>query len=323
MKKTTHIVAAGAALLAAPLFAQEVPRANQPDPPIQFSGEDADAQAQPAQVQPGQLQPAQPRPLPAQPGARPAQPAQPGERVTAQKPRVEDTQETDFAQHVAACLIIANKAEIAVTEQAMDKIQNPQIRELAQMIVKDHTQFVSKLKEHAPQAANLELDLQGGHARSDASATVRAGEDREANSPADPAHANATAAQRSASETLADKALRVDKKYHEYKVQMLSEELSKHQGQDFEQAFLGAQVAGHMSMLAKLKALETEVQDQEVAQLIKQGQQTTKSHLEEAKQLMNQEKDVETQGAARRGETPRATDRTPEGSTRPAPNRDR
>lgn len=317
MKNIATVAAAGAALLAAPLFAQEVPRANQPDPPIRAS-QDNDAEAQPRATQPGQ-----PRALPAQPDARPSQPAQPGERVTAQKPQVQDTQETDFAQHVAACLILANEAEIAVTEAAIDKLEDAKTRELAQMIIKDHTQFVSKLKEHAPQAANLKLNVQGA-TRTDAPAatTARAGQDAEANSTTSPAHADASAAARSAGESLADKALRVDKAYHEIKVRMINEELAKHEGQDFQQAFLGCQVAAHMSMLAKLKALETEVQDQQVAQLIKQGQQTTQQHLQQAQRLMEQEKDVETEGAARAGQPQSRTapNRAQEGTT-PAPNR--
>jgi hypothetical protein len=169
------------------------------------------------------------------------------------------------------------------------------------MIIKDHTAFVSKLKQHAPQAANLELNVQGAHRSSASSASARANAD-DANSTTDPAHADASQAQRSAGESLADKSLRVEKQYYENKVQMLSEKLNKQQGQNFDQAFLGAQVAAHVGMLAKLKALEGEVQDQQVSQLIQQGQQTTQKHLQEAEQLMQQEKDVEEgQGQNRSG----------------------
>lgn len=334
MKKTLFSFAALGALCAAPLFAQEVPRANQPDPPVR-PGQADDRDAEGARDRADQ-----PRAVPAgqnaeeraagqtRPAARPAGQAQPGERAGTQRTEVQDTQSTDFAQHVAACLILANEAEIAITEPAIEKLQNEQARELAQMIVKDHTEFVSKLKQHAPQAANLKLNVQGAsRSPSGAAASARSNENADdANSTTDPAHADATAAQRSSGESMADKALRVDKAYHEKKVQMISERLNKEQGQNFDQAFLGCQVAGHIGMVAKLQALQQEAQgDQEFVQLLKQGEQSAQKHLQEAEQLMNQEKnDEQGQDAnAREGAAPRTTRPAPSGTSRPAPTPER
>lgn len=314
MKKTLFSFAALGALCAAPLFAQEVPRANQPDPPLQPSQPDdranervRDAQPRVAPGQPGQVRPAG-QAVPAG-QVRPAGQVQPAQRAGAQGTDVQDTQATEFKQHAAACLILANQAEVALTEPAIEKLQNEQARELAQMIVKDHTQYISKLRQHAPQAANLKLDVQSS-GRASADATVRAGQESDdANSTTSPAHATADAAQRSSGESLADKELRVQKAFLENKVRMMSEQLNREQGQNFDQAFLGAQVAGHVTMVAKLQALQQEAEgDQEFVQLLQQGEQSARKHLQEAQQLMQQEKDVEKgQGQNRSSDAAPAT----------------
>lgn len=325
MKKTLFSFAALGALCATPLFAQEVPRANQPDPPLrpgQDAQDDAPRAVPRATTQPGQnaeeRQATESRPAGQ---VRPAGQAQPGQRAGAQGTQVQDTQTTDFAQHAAACLILANQAEIALTEPAIEKLQNDKARELAQMIVKDHTAYISKLKQHAPQAANLKLDVKGASASGDASSASANADD--ASSTTNPAHANANSAQRSGSESMADKALRADKAFHERKVQMMSQQINREQGHNFDQAFLGAQVAEHVTMVAKLQALQQEVQgDEEFVQLLKQGEQSAQNHLKQAQQLMQQEKDQEhgqgTQNASGAQTQNRASDATPA-----TPNQDR
>lgn len=310
MKKTIVSVAALGALCTAPLFAQDQPRATQPAVP-NLSGQ-PDQLDQP-RLDPAQDRAAQPGQARTLPAARPQ--AQAGDRVTAQKPEVQDTHAADFAQHVAACLILSNEAEIALTQPAIEKLQSDGARELAQMIVKDHTAFVAKLKPHAPQAANLKLNVHDAHKNATGAKTAENA--AEANSTTDAAHGNATAADRSAAESMADKALRIEKSYVEHKVSMIQERLNKEQGQNFEQAFLGCQIAGHISMLAKLEALQPELQGTELAPLVEQAQQTTSAHLKQAEQLMSQEKDVE-KGQGPNGAEARPARATQSSQDRPA-----
>jgi len=79
-------------------------------------------------------------------------------------------------------------------------------------------------------------------------------------------------------------------------LQMTKEMLSEHQGQDFEMGYLGQQIMAHTCMLAKLQALKN-AGPQELQQLVTQGEQTTRNHLDMAKQIAEQLKDRDSSGA--------------------------
>ena len=63
-------------------------------------------------------------------------------------------------------------------------------------------------------------------------------------------------------------------------LQMLGEK----QSAEFDKAFTGMQIGAHVGMLAQLKASEQHASG-ELASLIKQSQQSVKSHLDQAKQV--------------------------------------
>src|SRR5262245_42526394 len=49
-------------------------------------------------------------------------------------------------RYLATCLLGKNKSEIELSKIALDKSQNQQVREFAQMLIDDHTQAVQKLQ---------------------------------------------------------------------------------------------------------------------------------------------------------------------------------
>jgi hypothetical protein len=101
-------------------------------------------------------------------------------------------------------------------------------------------------------------------------------------------------------------------------------ELSKHQGMDFDQAFMGQQLLAHMEMVDKLSVFKNHASPQ-LRQLIDSELQMANNHLNEARQVMEQMKDTEVPPrTARRPGAPGADDdrpATPE--RRPAPKTDR
>ncbi len=67
-------------------------------------------------------------------------------------------------------------------------------------------------------------------------------------------------------------------------LQLTKQMLEKHEGSDFEMAYIGQQIIAHTCMLAKLQALKTSG-PQELQQLVAQGEQTTRQHLDQATKI--------------------------------------
>jgi len=82
-------------------------------------------------------------------------------------------------------------------------------------------------------------------------------------------------------------------------LQMTKQMLQEYQGQDFEMGYLGQQIVAHTCMLAKLQALKNSG-PQELQELVTKGEQTTRQHLDMAKQIAQQLKDKDSTGAAAR-----------------------
>jgi len=84
--------------------------------------------------------------------------------------------------------------------------------------------------------------------------------------------------------------------------QALREELQQKSGNEFDECYLGAQVAGHMHMLAALEVLPSESQG-ELKQIAQDAKPTVEKHLEQAKDLMKQLKGSENSNQADRSNT--------------------
>lgn len=60
-------------------------------------------------------------------------------------------------QEIAQCLIIDNNGEVTMAEFAQQKAQNPQVKQFAQMLVKDHGAFIQKLEQFAGKGDSVQL----------------------------------------------------------------------------------------------------------------------------------------------------------------------
>ena len=73
-------------------------------------------------------------------------------------------------------------------------------------------------------------------------------------------------------------------------LQMTKEMLGKHEGQDFDMGYIGLQIVKHTCMLAELQAIKNSG-PQDLQQLVTEGEEVTRQHLEEASKIAHSLKD--------------------------------
>ncbi|MCC6491921.1 MAG: DUF4142 domain-containing protein [Pirellulales bacterium] len=215
--------------------------------------------------------------------------------------------ENSLAQHIAACLLLGNQEEIAISQLGVQHAQNDQVKQFAQKMIEQHQQAISQLQQAAPELASMNLQLSGTHAAdnqrgaaaqsADASSATTAIESQPAGGEN---QRTATTGQAGSSEAgNVPQMVQFIKQVKEQCVQLVTQDLSQKQGAEFDKCFMGVQNGLHTGMLAKLRAAKQHVSGGPLEQVVEQGTQMTEHHLAEAKQIMQQ-----LEGAS--GETPRA-----------------
>lgn len=200
------------------------------------------------------------------------------------------------AREVATLLAIGNRGEIEIAQVAMQKAQDPKVKQFAQQMIKDHTDYLEKLNHFAggevSKAGGQRQNTLGG--QNDRERTT-SNLNREASSPQNNQN-QATADQSDRADSRRTQpgtqggqvnALNFEREVGDQKVQMTNEMLRQHEGTTFDHAYIGQQIAMHTEMLATLRGLRS-MASQELASTIDQGIQKTEQHLEMAKQLMQQ-----------------------------------
>jgi predicted outer membrane protein len=179
-----------------------------------------------------------------------------------------------FDSHVADCLILANQEEVALLKFGMERTKNEDVKKLAQSMIKDHEKAIGELRGFAsPEHANEELTADQSAPRRDVATT------REARKvPADDPDAQP------GQNTFNEKLHRMSRRMHEQCLIMSREELSKHEGEEFDMAFLGHQFGMHMGMLAVLKSAGEET-SADLSEWTLKAQATTKRHKEGIEKL--------------------------------------
>lgn len=270
-------------------------------------------QAQPRQTQPGQAQPRQAQPGQAQPGRGTGQTqAQPGRTTEGQ----------ELNAFVADCLILGNQGEVAISTFALDRIQDPQVKEFAQMLIEDHEKAAMQLRKFASRDRASQLQANTRAARRDSAVEAdpndpaaarrdaeEARQERETRDAANPANAATRPGTRAAAGTgsLTDQLYEISYQEAQECLAMTQEALEQKEADHFDKAFLGHQMVMHIGMIAKLKALEGNVSG-ELAQVVQQAEQTTQQHKEKAEQLLKQvskEHKDHPRGTTDRDATPR------------------
>ncbi len=228
---------------------------------------------------------------PRQPNVRPG--TQPGFQ---QPPVAGQQQHQQSDQQIAAVIAICNRNEVATAKFAMDKLQSSEAKEIAAMLVKDHTETANKFSKWAGPAANVntgaqpaagtrETDRREERLDNEQSRTAPA---TKPNNPAIASNQQPHVALKPATggldwvalhQELADEGLASCKK-----------ELSRYEGNEFDKAFLGHQIGGHLMAAANLKVLRRHASSQLGAE-INEALAGTESHLKKIRDLMEEKKD--------------------------------
>lgn len=287
------------AMIAATAHAQE----DQNTPREQSSGQQADAQ-------PGQQPSAQPDQQSAQPDQQPRseQPDAAGQQTDADKRyearRVSPTAASGAGQasvqdYLVTKLTLANTAEIQMGQLATEKAQNPEVKQFAQMLIRDHQQLNEQLQKLGSEGQSTERSsqttrAQGQEQRREATTERRAdrSERREARAErteirrdTEESGDRARGLRRSgASQQVPQQLTQLTQQAAQKHLQMAKQMLQEKQGQEFDAAFVGMQIAGHTWLLAELQAMQ-DAGSSEFQQVARQAEQKTAEHLQHAQQL--------------------------------------
>jgi len=206
-----------------------------------------------------------------QPGiGQPAQPGQPGQQQqTTQQRTVNFRGESVGANsqaidgHLAACLILGNEEEVALGKFASQHASSDKVKKFAQTMVDQHTKAAAELKQFAPQGVSLELS--------------ESGTNQARNEPA----ANAS----NASDQMGQKMLTIMRDAKQECLNMTEKELGQKRGEEFDHAYIGQQMGGHVQMIAALTAFERHASP-ELQRVVSEQKKTAEQHLDHLKQMI-------------------------------------
>jgi putative membrane protein len=245
----------------------------------------------PRDIQPGQVQPDAANPL--RPGdqirPRTGQPYTSNYRGETAKGGGQMAVEAFFAN----CLLKNNKAEIELAKFASEQSQNPQVKQFAEMLAKDHQKVVDRLQQVA--ASNPNRAGTPAVDPNSPAGTTR-GVTESPGLPGSPA-TTTTAGGGPLMQVAA-----IEEKIKERCQQALREELQSKSGAEFDECYIGSQIAGHMQSLAALEVLSQESQGR-LKEIAEAARPTVQQHLDQAKQIAKQLKSGSGSAQAQRPTT--------------------
>lgn len=205
-------------------------------------------------------------------------------------------------QHFAECLVLENQNEIAAARLAQKRSKSPEVKEFAQMLEKEHQQFVKELqKVGGTQFENRRIDatsaVQQGDARTESPRSSKtsggtgvieptAAEENRKSNRADAGHMATVDMLVQIKHEMADECLASTQR-----------ELSSKEGREFDACFIGMQLAGHQQMIDQLKVLERHA-SADLQGTLRKGRETAQKHLERAREIMHDIDKHETKTAA-------------------------
>lgn len=214
---------------------------------------------------------------------------------------------------LAGCLLGQNQAEVQLSELALQKSENAEVKQFAQKMIQDHRKMIEQLTPLAAMqgTANRTSSLLGGQSEAQGSSESSVGRttdttalpgSSEATQTIPPTGTSAAVPPLTTSTELATNAtanatmtagggavhqlMQIDKQINDRCLQMAREEMQQKSGAEFDKCYVGSAIGMHSHALAALEVIgKTQGPLAKVAQ---QGQPTVKQHLEHAKELMKQ-----------------------------------
>lgn len=209
--------------------------------------------------------------------------AQPGQSQAGQRASWQNTD-----QALATCVAIGNQEEVAIAKFAAEKAKHKDVKEFAAMLVKDHQAFNQKLKKYAPEATQDGYLTDKDSSGSDGN--------RRASSP------NAIQQTAATDEKAGGQAvdfIQLHREVAEECIKAAKSGMSKKDGAEFDECFIGYQIAMHASMKNKLVVFERHVSD-DLKQVLAAGVATTEMHMKKAEQIMKKLEDADSSDGKRR-----------------------
>jgi len=234
-------------------------------------------------------------------------------------------QKSEVEKYFANCLLKNNQAEIEISQFAAQQSQNPKVKQFAEELVKDHQKVVQKLQPiasgnagaHSAGSASLDAsaDSDANRLATDTARTPGSSETNTA-APGTETRSGAGTTDRDTAESLTAshgaangndalmQVAQIEEKINDRCKQALREELQQKSGAEFDACYLGAQVGGHMHMLAALEVIPQESQGQ-LKQIAEEAKPTVQKHLDKAKELMKERKSGSLQQTSATSESQR------------------
>jgi len=199
--------------------------------------------------------------------------------------------------HFAGAVLLGNNEEIALGKFAQGKTRNAKVKQFAQTMIDDHGKFGQQLAKFAPERAAVELRTNWSNDAHSQGVTEqsknRTANDRTAEQ--NDAIANQTTSNRdeyargfSAGDTRhGGPMLEANREATEACLTLTEQELSRHQGAEFDKCYIGQQIGAHIGMLAKLQAYERHAQG-DLQKVFRDGAAKTQEHLDQARAIMKE-----------------------------------
>lgn len=191
-------------------------------------------------------------------------------------------------RRIATLLAQANKAEIRLGRYAQDRANSSDVREFAERLAQDHEQMLSSLRRFAPEAASMDRGT-SGRSGGEAWRSEAGSEDEDSDRRA-----------RSGGRSREWNDSQVSQQIHGRFSQMLRDELSEKDDEEFDHCFVGQQAVLHHGAMAKHHVLR-QYASSELREVIDEAIEILEGHQGEVETLVEQLKE-EHQGSAR-GET--------------------
>jgi predicted outer membrane protein len=207
---------------------------------------------------------------------------QPQERTAAKEVAKEKvgTEDAHLTDALAQWVINGNKAEVELGKLASEKSAAPEVKEFAQMMVKDHSAYITKVQKFTDEkgqpvagADRKTFDTPAEEKRPIIEEETK-GDKKEQTVGFRGDHKHAAME-------------KIGKRAGELNLQLTKDLLNKYQGHEFDMAYVGQQIVAHTHMLANLKAMEENTTG-EFQMVVKDGIKTTEMHLNHAKELSDQ-----------------------------------
>ena len=184
---------------------------------------------------------------------------------------------------LATCVAIGNQEEVAIAKFAADKAQHKDVKEFAAMLVKDHQAFNEKLQKFAPEAT------QDGYLMEKDATTVDGDRRTSKTKPKAPTSESGSIQQTSATKEASNgqslDLVQLHRELAQECIQSAMMGMSHKDKSEFDECFIGYQIAMHAGMKNKLTVFERHVSE-DLKQVLAAGRETTEMHMKKAEQIM-------------------------------------